>query len=246
VADRQLFDRPDASHRFHDLLLIAAFAAGDADPGDARRAGDLAAGCLECASLVDDLRAIAAATASIPVPPRPRDYRLSAADAHRLRPHGFARMRAAFDGRRLQLARPLATGLTMLGLAGIIVSSVPSFSPGGSSAGQAPYQASSGAAEASGQLPPELQGQMASPPAASERVVEADASADGTDADNRDDPSLAAVANSATPTPDPVVSAPAPRAQTGPTPIMVASVAVLALGLVLLAASTMRTRAARR
>jgi hypothetical protein len=46
--------------------------------------------------------------------------------------------------------------------------------------------------------------------------------------------------------PETVTAAPASPVRTGPTAIMLASVVALALGLTLLAASTVRTRAARR
>jgi hypothetical protein len=126
VADRgdRLFVSPDAPHRVHDLLLIAAFAAGDSTGDDRERAGALVAGCEECASLAADLGVIRLATAAVPAPARTRDFRLTSVDADRLRPHGIGRLFAAVAGPRLQRAHPVAAGLTMLGLTGLLVSSI--------------------------------------------------------------------------------------------------------------------------
>jgi hypothetical protein len=145
VADGdRLFSRPDAPHGVHDQLLVAAFAAGDAVGADRDHARTLVEACSECAALAADLRSISAATAQLPAPPRRRDFRLTPADAERLRPQGMRRLVGAVAGRRLQLAYPVAGALTMLGLTGLLVSSI-SFgvplTPAGTSAEQAPASA---------------------------------------------------------------------------------------------------------
>src|SRR3954451_12224995 len=73
-------------HARHDLLLVAALAAGDTSGTDRDRALDLTRSCAACAELHDDLVAIARATASVPPPiaDRPRDFQLTPADAARL------------------------------------------------------------------------------------------------------------------------------------------------------------------
>lgn len=133
MADRHPFDRPDAPHPVHDLLLVAAFAAGDLEGGELARASALVDACAECRTLVSDLRAISRATAALPAPPSPRDFFVSHADAERLRPHGLRRLVAAIAGPRVQLARPIAGGLMMLGFAGLLVAALPSVSQLGTS-----------------------------------------------------------------------------------------------------------------
>ncbi len=118
-------------HTTHDRLLISAWAAGDADPTDRAAAERLAGSCPECALLADDLRVLARATAELPRPRRPRDFTLKADDAERARRRGWRRLVAAFGGPRFDFARPLAAGLTTLGLAGFLLASVPGM-PGGS------------------------------------------------------------------------------------------------------------------
>jgi hypothetical protein len=60
------------------------------------------------------------------VPTRPRDYTLTRDDAARLRPTGWRRWVAAFGTSRDVFSRPLAVGLTTLGLAGLLVATGPS------------------------------------------------------------------------------------------------------------------------
>jgi hypothetical protein len=136
---------PSTPHTEHDLLLVAAHSAGDVEPADRPAAEALLAACPECADLAADLRAIAAATAQIPAPARPRDFTLRPQDAARLRPLGWRRVAAAFGARRLDVTRPLAIGLTTFGLVGLLVSGAPLLSFGGST-GAAPSAAGATAA----------------------------------------------------------------------------------------------------
>jgi hypothetical protein len=264
VADRQLFDRPDADHRFHDLLLIAALAAGDLDQGDVVRATALAAGCPDCSALVADLQSITAAIATSPASARRRDFRLTARDAERLRPHGFGRIRSVIDGRRLQLARPLATGLTMLGLVGVLVTSLPTFTLGGAASAPAEVMVPSGDAFAASPAAqnPGSTGREA-PDATDDRGAQpADESAapasigiageSGMPIEQRSDFDVTATLRAAVGASDQGGAAP-PAAQPGRdgigadlAPIRLASLAVLTVGLVLLVGSTVLARAARR
>jgi hypothetical protein len=125
-------------HDTHDLLLVAAHAAGDLDGEDVARGEALVAACSGCATLVTDLRAIARATAEVPPARRPRDFFIHPADAERLRPRGFRRIAAAFSAPSLRLARPLAGGLMMVGFAGLLVASLPGLGGLGGSAATAP------------------------------------------------------------------------------------------------------------
>jgi hypothetical protein len=114
-----------ADHAAHDPLLVAAAA----DRGG-RLPADLAA-CPACTSLHAELVAIAAAVPTSALPARPRDYTLTPADAARLRPGGWRRWLAAIGSARDVVTRPLAIGFTTLGLAGLLVATVPGALPGG-------------------------------------------------------------------------------------------------------------------
>src|SRR2546428_10332086 len=83
-------------HSEHDVLLVAAAASGDLDGPELNRALDQTQTCAECADLLSDLRAIASATAALPAARRTRDFRLTEADAARLRPRGWRRLVRAF------------------------------------------------------------------------------------------------------------------------------------------------------
>ena len=71
-------------HAGHDPLLVACLLDADAAPAERADAEALIAACAECAALHADLLALSSATRAIPVPPRPRDFRLTTADAARL------------------------------------------------------------------------------------------------------------------------------------------------------------------
>lgn len=120
------------SHDRHDTMLVAALAAGDLAATDRDQAIALTASCADCATLRDDLVAIARATASVPPPiaASGRDFRLTPADAARLRPGGWRRLVAAFSAPRAALTRPLGVGLTTLGLVGLLIGNV-QLTPGG-------------------------------------------------------------------------------------------------------------------
>jgi len=114
------------SHDRHDPLLVAALAADDLAGTDRDLAVELTRSCTDCALLHDDLRALARATASAPPPiaERPRDFRLTPADAARLQPGGWRRLVAALSGARSSLSRPLGVGLATIGLAGLLIGNI--------------------------------------------------------------------------------------------------------------------------
>jgi hypothetical protein len=130
-------------HARHDRYLVAALAAEDLEPSVRIDAEALVASCRDCAELLADLRSIAVATAALPQVPRTRDFRISAADAARLQPRGWRALLDALGGARASFSRPLATGLTTLGIVGLLVSAVPgalngiSFGSGGAAASPA-------------------------------------------------------------------------------------------------------------
>ena len=122
---------------------------GRSAPPSERRAEALVAGCSLCAQLHADLVALGAAARAMPTPARPRDYVLTPADAARLRPSGWRRVVAAFGTARDGFSRPLAVGLTTLGLAGLLVTTVPSILPWSSATSGGPSAAQDSIAEAS-------------------------------------------------------------------------------------------------
>lgn len=130
---------PDA-HDQHDPALIAGLL--DRDRGLAMSASDLAAAmarlddCAACAALHRDLLALTEGLRLAGTPVRPRDFQLTAADAARLQPRGWRRLLASIGSARDGLSRPLAIGLTTLGLVGVLVGTVPGALPfGGAAAG---------------------------------------------------------------------------------------------------------------
>lgn len=122
--------RPTASaHATHDTLLVASLADHSVAAAERVVAQALVASCDRCAELNADLAALRDATRALSTPARPRDYTLSAADAVRLRPAGWRRFVAAFGTTRDAFSRPLAVGLTTLGIAGLLVATIPSMLP---------------------------------------------------------------------------------------------------------------------
>ena len=89
------------------------------------------AACRDCALLYDDLVALSGATRALPVPLRRRDFTLTTEDAERLRVRGWRRLLTAIGSSRDVFSRPLALGLTTLGLAGLMVATIPSVITGG-------------------------------------------------------------------------------------------------------------------
>ena len=129
-------------HGRHDRLAIAAAADRDRPGGrlPALTRAMLAA-CTECARLHDDLRALAAALPSAATPRRTREFTLSPADAERLRPRGLRRWLGLIGTSRDSITRPLALGFTTLGIAGLLVATVPAVLPmagSGAAASSAP------------------------------------------------------------------------------------------------------------
>jgi hypothetical protein len=172
VADRPAGpERGQEPHDEHDALLIAAWVARDTDPGEAAQAAAQAAGCVECRALADDLRAIQAATAALPAPERTRDYRLTPAGAARLRSRRgwLDPFRPGATGR----LRPLAAAMTAIGLAGLLVTTLPITGPRGGSGAAV----SRPAAEAGGTMMAVQVSAAAAAPASAEAAAPASAEA---------------------------------------------------------------------
>ena len=147
-SNTQMHEQPNSSdHDRHDLLAIAALADRDATGEEAVRAQAQVDTCTECASLHAELVSLASATSSLPAVQRPRDFQLRPEDAQRLRPNRFRRLFGTFGTARDGFSRPLALGLTTLGLAGCCSGSCPARChsvalerPGRAAAGSAPQQ----------------------------------------------------------------------------------------------------------
>ena len=126
TADRHSEDstqngKHDPVHAVHDHELIAGLAAGDLAPAEHARAAALTQACHDCLALHDDLIAIARATRTLPVEAAPRDFRITAEQAARLRRTGWLAALLRPFGARASAARPLATAFTTLGLVGVFV-----------------------------------------------------------------------------------------------------------------------------
>lgn len=121
---------PRTAHAAHDRVRIANLV--DRSVTDAERVAgqEQLAACHDCAQLFDDLLALSAATKALPTPARPRDFTLTPADAARLRDRGWRRLLGLFGSPRDVFSRPLAIGLSTLGLAGLLVATVPGALPG--------------------------------------------------------------------------------------------------------------------
>jgi hypothetical protein len=117
-----------SDHATHDPVWMAALAAKDPDLtlADAARAQAALESCTACADLFADLVAVSAAIPSAAIPARPRDFTLTPADAARLRSRGLRRWFSAIGSARDGITFPLALGLTTMGIAGLLLATVPS------------------------------------------------------------------------------------------------------------------------
>jgi anti-sigma factor RsiW len=135
-----------SDHAVHDTMLVSSLADHSLADGERAAAEALVAACGQCADLHADLLALRAATRAMPTPARPNDYMLTARDAVRLRSGGWRRFVAILGTSRDALSRPLAVGLTTLGLAGLLVANISSFSFASGGATSAPILAPVGGA----------------------------------------------------------------------------------------------------
>jgi hypothetical protein len=131
------------SHDRHDRFLIAALAADDLSGQALSDAHDLVENCPECAELLADLRAIARATAALPQILRTLDFQLSPETADRLGARGWRGILVRIADSRFGAARPIAVGLTSLGLVAAIAGAIPG-GIGGYGSGGAPAQPNAG------------------------------------------------------------------------------------------------------
>jgi hypothetical protein len=119
-------DHSPAAAATEHAALIVAFDAGDLAGREGDVAATLASTCPGCASLAADLALLRAATAALPARPRTRDYRLTGADAARLRPSAWRGLLRWLAAPR-STVRPLAGGLAALGIVGLLLTATPGF-----------------------------------------------------------------------------------------------------------------------
>jgi hypothetical protein len=117
---------------------VASLADRTLAPSERATAQVLVDTCDRCAELHADVVTLAAATRAMPTPARSHDYTLTADQAARLRGSAWRRFIGVFGSPRDALSRPLAVGLTTLGIAGLLVASLPSMSFGGASSASGP------------------------------------------------------------------------------------------------------------
>jgi hypothetical protein len=114
-----------AAHERHDALLVSQLASGDPlDPWQLRDAELLVSSCRECASLAADLRALSRVVPWEPVAPRRRDFRITSADADRLRGSAFSRLLRRISLPETGTLRPAAFGALSIGLLFVVAGTV--------------------------------------------------------------------------------------------------------------------------
>ncbi len=118
------------SHARHDRFAVAEAVGGGMLPGTT-------GGCPACGTLYADLLTLQHAVRHAWTPRRPRDLRLSLADATRLQRSRWRSWLAGIGSPKDALTRPLALSLTGLGLAGLLLTAMPPLSLGSRAAAQA-------------------------------------------------------------------------------------------------------------
>jgi len=106
------------SHVRHDRFAIAEAVGTDFLPVTLRS-------CPACGALHADLLSLQRAVREAWTPSRPRDLRLSVADALRLRRRSWRQRFALIGGPGDALTRPLALSFTALGLIGLLLTTIP-------------------------------------------------------------------------------------------------------------------------
>lgn len=156
-------------HDRHDRLLVTRFAVGDAYPSEVAQAKELTEHCADCAALAADIRLIAARTSDLPEVRRPRDFRISATQAERLRGSWLDRLLRPFSAPGWGVARPLAGASLVIGLSLAVIGGLPL---GAASSGAADTltfgtspQSTNAPVVAPNQQPPEIAQAPQTPPA---------------------------------------------------------------------------------
>ena len=144
-------------HAAHDSLRIAEAVDRGARPAPVIEL------CARCADMYRELVAITAALPLAALPARRRGFTLTAHDAHRLRTQGWRGWWWHIWSGHDRVTKPLAVGFTTLGLAGLLITTVPGLLSMSSSTGAAPV-IELGAAGAAASAPPKLGARPTPPP----------------------------------------------------------------------------------
>lgn len=118
---------PESDHATHDQELVAALGDPDLDVATRARAEALVAGCDACAALARDVADIQRALAELPrTATAPRDMRLSPEVAAReRRGAGWRRVLRPFGSRAWAPLRPVGAAFAALGLVGVVLTGTP-------------------------------------------------------------------------------------------------------------------------
>jgi hypothetical protein len=116
----------NSDHRRHDRLLVTRYAADDSYPGEQGEAETLIASCSECAELAADIRLLSQRTHQLAAPRRPRDFRISAEQADKLRGSWLERFMRGIAAPGWGTAlRPLAGAAFAIGMTLMVVGALP-------------------------------------------------------------------------------------------------------------------------
>ena len=122
---------PNARHDRHDRLLVTRFAMGDAYPSESEKARQLVDSCRDCAALAADIRLVAARAGQLPDARRPRDFRISAAQAEQLRGSWLERLLRSLSAPSWTVVQPLASAALVVGLSLAVIGALPLGATGG-------------------------------------------------------------------------------------------------------------------
>jgi hypothetical protein len=110
-----------SEHRKHDRLLVTRFAMDDAYPSERDEARLLVQSCPDCAALAADIRQLSNAVGRMPVPPRSRDFTISAEKAEELRGSRLSRWMRGFATPGWGALRPVAGVALSIGVVMAVV-----------------------------------------------------------------------------------------------------------------------------
>ncbi|MBX3031517.1 MAG: hypothetical protein KF809_15330 [Chloroflexi bacterium] len=115
---------PAAEHASHDRWLVVRAATDPADltPDETVEARRLLRDCIECTTLASDLGIISHAMATLPVPARPRDFRITPEQAASARGSLLTRLGRWIAAPRQAVLRPVAGAALAMGLVLVVVS----------------------------------------------------------------------------------------------------------------------------